>query len=194
MSDLNNETPRPDEDAVVAPEADEHLTAGEKFTPEKLGEAALKFATETAYAAAGVADMIAVTARELYDTQRALIAEKTPAGVDPNFRQMVDQMPEQFKGFLDEASKAYHEMAERGRHVLADLQNQVAAARDAKEEPVEAFDLNDGADADADAADAVAPDEPVAEVVEEVVVVTEAAAPGASEDAEPVASEENEQN
>ena len=180
MSDLNNETPRPDEDSVVAPEADEHLTAGEKFTPEKLGEAALKFATDTAYAAAGVADMIAVRARELYDTQRALIAEKTPEGVDPNFRQMVDQMPEQFKGFLDEATKAYHEMAERGRHVLADLQNQVAAARDAKEEPVEAFDLNDGADADADAADAVAPDEPVVEVV----VVTEEAAPAASAEGE----------
>lgn len=167
MSEQTNETPRPDEDAVVASETDAHLAAGEKFTPEKLGEAALKFASETAYAAAGVADMIAAKARELYETQRAQLAEKTPEGVDPNFRQMVDQMPEQFKGFLDEATKAYHEMAERGRTVVADLQNQVSAARDAardakdaKEEPVGAFDLNDDAGADADAADAVAPDEP----------------------------------
>lgn len=176
MSDLFNETPRPDEDAVVAAEADEHLAAGEKFTPEKLGEAALKFATETAYAAAGVADTVAVKARELYESQRALLAEKTPEGVDPNFRRMVDQMPEQFKGFLDEATKAYHEMAERGRHVLADLQNQMAAARDAKEAPVEAFDLNDGADADAEAADAVAPDEPAIEDAPAVEDVVEAVA------------------
>ncbi|MFT3875975.1 MAG: hypothetical protein QM708_06085 [Propioniciclava sp.] len=191
MSEQNNETPRPDEDAVVAPEADEHLTAGEKFTPEKLGEAALKFAAETVYAAAGVADMIAAKARELYEIQRAQIAEKTPEGVDPNFRKMVDSMPDQFKGFLDEATKAYHEMAERGRHAVADLQNQVAAARDAKPEkpePVGVFDLNDDAGADAEAADAVAPEEPVVdEPVEDAAEAAPETAPeasGAPEDGE----------
>ena len=80
-----------------------------------------------------------------------------------NFRQFVDTMPDQFKGFLDEATKAFHDMAERGRHSVADFQGQVAAARDAakdaRKDSPEAFDLNDDAAADAEAAGAVAPED-----------------------------------
>lgn len=141
---------------------DASLTAGEKFTPEKLGEAAIKFATETAYAAAGLANVLAEKAKEFYDAQRKEIAAKTPEGVDPNFRQFVDAMPDQFKGFMDEATKAFHEMAERGRVTVTDFQGQVQAARDAakdsRHQPHGAFDLDDAAEATAEEEGMVAPD------------------------------------
>lgn len=134
----------------------------ERLTPERLGEAAIKFATETAYAAAGLANVIAEKARELYEAQRKQIAESTPEGVDPNFRQFVDAMPDQFKTLIDDATKAYHEMAERGRHAVTDFQAQLQAAKEArpaKPEHTEAFDLQEGAEASADAEEAVAPED-----------------------------------
>lgn len=137
------------------------LPAGEKFTPEKLGDLAIKFATETAYAAAGVANTLSEKAKELYESQRKQIAEKTPEGVDPNFRQFVDTMPDQFKVFMDDVVKAYHDMAEKGRLTVADLQAQAQNARTtkpAKDEGVSAFDLKDDAGASADAENVVAPD------------------------------------
>ena len=163
MSDQYNEQTKPEGEFVeeFEVEADKvHLKAGEKFTPEQLGDAAIKFATETAYAAAGLANVLAEKAKEFYESQRKQIAEQTPEGVDPNFRQFVDAMPDQFKGFMDEATKAFHDMAERGRHSVADIQSQVNAARDAARDSrtnaPEAFDLKDDAAAEASAADAVA--------------------------------------
>ena len=181
MSDLNNETPRPDEDSVVAPEADEHLTAGEKFTPEKLGEAALKFATETAYAAAGFANVLAEKAKVFYESQRKEIAAKTPEGVDPNFRQFVDSMPDQFKTFMDDANKAFHDLSERGRTTMSDFQDQVQTAwkqweeqqreqREQHDEKTGAFDLKDAAEATQDAETAVAPEDITDVGVTEVIV------------------------
>lgn len=140
--------------------ADE-LPAGEKFTPEKLGDMAIKFATETAYAAAGLANTLSERAKEFYDAQRKQIAEKAPEGVDPNFRQFVDTMPDQFKTFVDDMVKAYRDMADKGRSTVADLQAQVQNAREqkpAKPENVAAFDLKDDAGASADAENVVAPD------------------------------------
>ena len=165
-NDQHNEPTKPEGEYVeqFGAEAEKaHLAAGEKFTPEQLGDAVLKFATETAYAAAGAAQVLAEKAKEFYETQRQQIAEQTPEGVDPNFRQFVDAMPDQFKGFFDEATKAFHDLAERGRHTVADFQGQVVAARDAAREArsnaPEAFDLKDDAAADASAAEAVAPED-----------------------------------
>ena len=81
------------------------------------------------------ANVLAEKAKVFYESQRKEIAAKTPEGVDPNFRQFVDAMPDQFKGFIDEATKAFHDMAERGRTTVADLQHQVQAARDAAKDP-----------------------------------------------------------
>lgn len=175
MTDQYNEQTSPEAEHVEEVEATAeeaaHLAAGEKFAPEQFGEAVLKFATETAYAAAGVANVLAEKAKEFYEAQRKQIAEKTPEGVDPNFRQFVDSMPEQFKSFMDEANKAFHDMAERGRSSVADFQGQVQAARDAARDAransAEAFDLDDDASATAEAADAVAPEESVGETFPE---------------------------
>lgn len=112
----------------------------EKMTPERFGEAALKFATETAYAAAGIANVVAEKARELIEQQRQTLADKTPEGVDPNFKKFVDTMPDQFKSILDEATKQFHDLAERGRATVADIQAQA-------KQKAEAFDLKEGAEA-----------------------------------------------
>lgn len=128
--------------------------AGEKMTPEKLGEAAIKFATETAYAAAGLADIIAKKARELYEQQKAQLAEKTPEGVDPNFKQFVDAMPDQLKTFMDDAEKKLHELSERGRGVVEHMQA-AAAGKPRGDDAPGAYDTGAGADAHPDAHDVV---------------------------------------
>lgn len=125
------------------------VDSGEKFHPEKFADQAIKFATETAFAAAGLADMVAKKAKELYEQQKSQLAEKTPEGVDPNFKQFVDTMPEQLKTFMDEAEKRLHELSERGRHVVENLQAQTAARPkfDDKQGP---FDTDADVDADPD--------------------------------------------
>ena len=116
---------------------DAHLAAGEKFTPEQLGDAVIKFATETAYAAAGFANVLAEKAKVFYESQRKEIAAKTPEGVDPNFRQFVDAMPDQFKGFIDEAQAAAAAAAkERYQEAFSaagygDITTEIVAADDA---------------------------------------------------------------
>ncbi|WP_342372203.1 hypothetical protein PCC79_14175 [Propioniciclava soli] len=154
---------------------------GEKLTPEKVGEAAVKFASETAFAAAGVADLIAAKAREFFDTQRRQLAEKTPEGIDPNFKQFVDGMPDQFKVFLDEVTRQYHDMAERGRSAVSDFSQQVKESRAAR--PDGAFDVNEGVDAD-DADTVVAP-EFVEETTTDTTFLDTDVPPTAPEDAAP---------
>ena len=189
MTDQPNDQDRRDEaadaaeqgrhDEVHASATDPTLTQGEKFTPEKLGDAAIKFATETVYAAAGLANVIAEKAKELYDAQRKQIADNTPEGVDPNFRKFVDSMPDQFKTFMDDATKAFHDLSDRGRTTMADFQDQVQTAwkqwEEQQDEKTGAFDLKDAAEATDDAEAAVAPPEapapaetvPAADPVEE---------------------------
>lgn len=125
----------------------------EKMTPERFGEAAMKIAQDTAYVAAGIANVIAEKTKELIESQRSHLAERTPEGVDPNFKTFVEQMPDQFKALMDDAQKQFQELAERGRTVISDLQ---ASANKPK---AEAFDLKEDADAEPEAAqdeDAVA--------------------------------------
>ncbi len=150
-------------DEVHASATDPTLTQGEKFTPEKLGDAAIKFATETVYAAAGLANVIAEKAKDLYEAQRKQIADNTPEGVDPNFRKFVDSMPDQFQAFMDDATKAFHDLSDRGRTTMSDFQEQVQTAwkqwEEQQGEKTGAFDLKDAAEATDDAEAAVAPEE-----------------------------------
>jgi hypothetical protein len=91
--------------------------------------------------------------KELFEAQKSHLAEKTPEGVDPNFKTFVEQMPEQFKSLLDDAQKQIQELAERGRAAVKDMQ---AAASKPK---AEAFDLKDDSDA---------PDDETVETEEEI--------------------------
>lgn len=155
MSNFDDYTKKnPDEPRMENPGVDE------KMTPEKFADQAIKFATETAYAAAGLADIVARKAKELYEHQRAQLAEKTPEGVDPNFKQFVDAMPDQLKQFMDEAEKRLHELAERGRSAVEHLQEQTAARPKGDDAPG-AFDT----EADAEASDVEG--DPVHDTVDE---------------------------
>ena len=147
------------------PDEPRFAAGDEKVTPEKFAENAIKFATETAYAAAGLADLVAKKAKELYEHQKSQIADKTPEGVDPNFKQFVDAMPDQLKQFMDEAEKRLHELSERGRVVVENLQAQTAARPKGDDAPG-AYDT----EADAEASDEVRHDvssDPVEDTVAE---------------------------
>ena len=56
----------------IVDKADDKLTIDkiDKVTPNQLGDLAMKFASETAYAAAGFANLVADKAREFADKQR----------------------------------------------------------------------------------------------------------------------------
>ena len=168
MSDQSNEqAPREDVvDEVLSDDVVESDHDGDKLTPERVGEMAVKFATETAYAAAGVANLIAEKTREFMEQQRKQLAERTPDGVDPNFKQFVDGMPDQVKTFLDEVTKSYHDMAERGRVAVSDFQQQVQTRTERSNESP--FDLREDAEFDADPESVVAPAD-IADVDDEIV-------------------------
>lgn len=140
------------DDAKQNPDEPRGDAGQEKLTPEKFAEQAIRFATDTAYAAAGLADIVAQKAKELYEHQRAQLAEKTPEGIDPNFKQFVDTMPDQLKTFMDEAEKKLHELSERGRHVVENLQA-ASAARPKGDDAPGPFDTQ--ADAEAHVEDSV---------------------------------------
>lgn len=139
----------PDDHTKQNPDEPRFAAGDEKVTPEKFAENAIKFATETAYAAAGLADLVAKKAKELYEHQKAQLAEKTPEGVDPNFKQFVDAMPDQLKQFMDEAEKRLHELSDRGRAVVDHLQAQTAA-RPKGDDKQGAFDTEADAEANLD--------------------------------------------
>ena len=124
-------------DKPVAAESD-------KMTPEKLGELAIKFATETAYAAAGFASVVAEKAKEYYESQKKHLAEKDPQAQDPNFKAFVDSMPDQNKNLLDEVQKGYKDLAEKGRNAVDTIQSR--GTRPAADQPGP-FDINSDAPA-----------------------------------------------
>jgi len=152
---------RPDE-APEAPEAPHHLTDKlsldklEKLTPKEVGDMALKFASETAYAAAGFANLVAERAREFAEKQRAAVADAGPEATD-HTKAFLDQVTAQMNRFVDELGHTYKDLADRGRDAVAKMQQQAAAKPDAKDAPG-MFDIVDDAET-AEPASTVAEDE-----------------------------------
>lgn len=106
------EAHEPVEDVEVAPD-------DERLTPEKLGDAAIKFATETAYAAAGFAGLVGEKAKAFYDEQRKQYSDAHPEEDEPKTKAFLDQMSEQLSRLADELSRGYRDMAEKGREVVS---------------------------------------------------------------------------
>lgn len=102
----------PTEDLENAPVDDD------KLTPEKLGEAAIKFATETAYAAAGFAGLVGDKAKAFYDEQKKQYVEAHPDEDKTKSNSFLDQLSEQLNRFADDLSRGYRDMADRGRDVV----------------------------------------------------------------------------
>lgn len=138
------------------PEEQVQDNAPEKMTPEKFGEAALKFASETAYAAAGFANVVAVKAREFYEQQRAASAAKADedGNQESGHKDFMDQLNEQLNKFVEDVQNTYKDLADRGRAAVSNMTTNPAKADEAKDDKPGPFDINDAADvADAPATD-----------------------------------------
>lgn len=131
----------------------------EKLTPERVGEMALKLAQDTAYAAAGIAQVVAEKAKELLEQQRKQIGDKAPEGVDPNFKKFVETVPDQLKVLLDDASRQFHDLAEKGREYVEHLQAHAPQRVASTDADPGAFDLKEAAEAPAEAGPMVEVDE-----------------------------------
>lgn len=122
----------------------------EKLTPKELGDLAMKFATDTAYAAAGFANLIAEKAREFTDKQKVTLAEATTPGESADkTKELLDQFTAQVNKFVEEVGHTYKELADRGRDAVAKVQAQAAARADAPkgDDAPGPFDITDDADA-----------------------------------------------
>ena len=106
------EANEPTEDLVNAPVEDD------KLTPEKLGDAAIKFATETAYAAAGFAGLVGDKAKTFFDEQKKQYVDAHPEADGTKANSFLDQLSEQLNRFADDLTRGYRDMAERGRDVV----------------------------------------------------------------------------
>ncbi len=119
----------------------------DRLTPEKLGEAARKVATETAYAAAGFAGFVGERAKAFYDEQRKQYAEAHPDEDAPKAKAFLDQLSDQLNKFAEELNRSYKEMAERGRNVVqgsAAKAKPDEASNESETDFVSASDANDG--------------------------------------------------
>lgn len=83
---------------------------------DKIAEDIRRIASDTAYAAAGFAGLVGEKAKEFYDEQRRQYTTAHPeAESDPGAKAFLTQMKEKINAFVEELSKSYREMAERGR-------------------------------------------------------------------------------
>ncbi len=100
-------------------EAIENVASDDRISPEKLGDAAVKFATETAYAAAGFAGLVGEKAKSFYDEQKKQYVQAHPDEDAPSAKAFLDQLSDQLSRLADDLSRGYREMAEKGRAVVA---------------------------------------------------------------------------
>nr|NLI49825.1 hypothetical protein [Propionibacterium sp.] len=139
-----------DKAAEVGEALEEKVHSLEKLTPKELGDLAVKFATDTAYAAAGFANLIAEKAREFTDKQKvALVQATNPAESAERTKELLDQFTAQVNKFVEEVGHTYKELADRGREAVAKVQAQAAARAEAPkgDDKPGPFDIIDDADA-----------------------------------------------
>ena len=140
-----------DEAAAQAHEPTEDLEnapGDDRLTPERLGEAAIKFATETAYAAAGFAGLVGDKAKAFYDEQKKQYEEAHPEEDGAKTNSFLDQLSEQLNRFADDLTRGYRDMAERGREVVKGSTAKRGQADGTAE--ADASPVNDGESAMAD--------------------------------------------
>ncbi len=135
-----------DQTAESAEQAQERsIERAERMTAKEIGDLAIKFATDTAYAAAGFADLVGEKAREFTEKQRASMAEsgETPADQTKAF---LEQVSAQMNKVVEDMGHAYRDLAERGRDALVKLQQQQQAARPEPKDAPGMFDISDDAE------------------------------------------------
>lgn len=87
-----------------------------KISPENLGDNLVKVATEAAYAAVGFAGFVGDRAKTFYEEQqRQYVTSHPDTNSSEGAKAFLAQMREQVNKFVDELTKGYRDMAERGR-------------------------------------------------------------------------------
>lgn len=89
-------------------------------TPDRVATMAVKAVKETAYALAGLADVVVGTVQDVLATHRACGPDCQGTPAERAVRDFVNAIPGQVKGFADEAVEAYRDLAARGRAVRKD--------------------------------------------------------------------------
>ncbi len=85
---------------------------------ERLGEAALKFAADAAYAVAGFAGLVGEKARAFYDEQRAEYAKTHPDADSPGAKEFLEQLGEHLNRFVDDINRGFKDLSARGRDAV----------------------------------------------------------------------------
>ncbi|MEO7586387.1 MAG: hypothetical protein ABIS84_00005, partial [Arachnia sp.] len=93
--------------------------AEDRLTPEKVGDAAIKFATETAFAAAGFAGLVGEKAKAFYDEQRKQYVDAHPEEDGAKANSFLDQLSDQLSRFAEDLTRGYRDLAEKGREVVS---------------------------------------------------------------------------
>ena len=100
-------------DSVKGEDVDKHATLP---NADQLSENIRKYANEAAYAAVGFAGLIGDKAKEFYEEQKRQYAASHPeADHDPGAKDFLAQLREKIDKFVEELTKGYKDMAERGR-------------------------------------------------------------------------------
>lgn len=175
--DVTDEVPDATEVTDAHDELDDAVVErGERISAKEFGDIAAKFASETAFAAAGLANLVAEKAREFTDKQRAALADAAgdAAPVDQT-KAFLDQVSAQMNKLVEELGHTYKDLADRGRDAVAKMQAQAAARPDPKDAPG-MFDIVEGAET-AEPANTVAENDVVdIEVLDEVDFVADESA------------------
>lgn len=88
----------------------------EKVSPENLGDNLVKVATEAAYAAVGFAGFVGDRAKTFYEEQqRQYVASHPDTDGSEGAKAFLAQMREQVNKFVEELTKGYRDMVDRGR-------------------------------------------------------------------------------
>lgn len=93
--------------------------ADDRITPEKVGDAAVKLATEAAYAAAGFAGLVGEKAKAFYDEQRTQYAKAHPDEDPDSAKAFLGQLSEQLSRLADDLTRGYRDLAQKGRVVVS---------------------------------------------------------------------------
>ena len=127
MSD-SNETPKNDQTTSddqsefqakasdFAAKLEDRFRALDHMSAREVGDAATKFASDTAYAAAGFAALVAEKAKDLADRKGTTTDSSTESS---DAKAFVDQVNEQVSKFVDDLGSAYKDLSDRGRDAVA---------------------------------------------------------------------------
>ncbi|MCC2593917.1 hypothetical protein LKO27_10925 [Tessaracoccus sp. OS52] len=97
----------------------EKMSEDVRENAEKFGEAARKLAQETGYAVAGFAGLVGEKAKVFYEEQKQEYAQTHPdVDKDPGAKEFLEQLSEKLNRFVDDLTKGFKDMAERGRETV----------------------------------------------------------------------------